>query len=299
MTDVRSLLNCARMPAGSWRRSSWALARMNSRAALTKPRRRAVSVTKRLSEDNVDRLAVSADREVAVVGIDLDHGAAGFQRLVRLPVAREPFADHPVGSGEHGVNVSERVGEVVEDIASGFLPHRLRRRTQGLGDGGDRWQRFVVDHDEFQAILGGVARLGDHQRNEVADVAYLVGAHRRKGRVVQTGQHEERRERAGKPRDVGTGEHRDDSGRPLRRRDLNALDAGMGEWATKKRRVENPRRVDVGDVAAPTREESVVLDPRDALSDESRQARWRVHVPAPSDLVASSRTAISTPSMID
>jgi hypothetical protein len=94
------------------------------------------------------------DREVAVVGIDLDHGAAGFDRLVRLPVARKPFGDHPVRSGEYGVNVSERVGDVVQDVASGSLPDRVRRRTQGLGDRGDGWQRFVVDHDEFHAILG-------------------------------------------------------------------------------------------------------------------------------------------------
>ena len=76
----------------------------------------------------------------------------------------------------------------------------------------------------------------------------------------------------------------------------------MRAWAsglTKKRRVENPRRVDVSDVAAPTREEPVVLDPCDALADESRQARWGVHDPAPSDVAARSRTAISTPSMIN
>ena len=110
-------------------------------------------------------------------------------------------------------------------------------------------ERGVVDLDEFERILGEMARGGDHERHGVADVADLLGAERRKHRRVQAGQHHQRRERMGEPLDVGTGVHGGHAGCPPRRRDVDRRDPGVGERAAQERRVQDPRRVEVGDVA--------------------------------------------------
>ena len=59
--------------------------------------------------------------------------------------------------------------------------HERRAGVDGVAQVADRRQRFVIDHDGLGRIFGGEAVLGDHRRDDVADVAHLVGANAGRG----------------------------------------------------------------------------------------------------------------------
>ena len=108
-----------------------------------------------------------------VSAIDLDHRTARLHRLVRLPLARQPLGDDPVGGGEHRVDIAVAVAVVVHDVAACFVPQQWSPGLERFGDRRDRVERRVVDLDEFERVLGEVARRRDHERHRVADVADL------------------------------------------------------------------------------------------------------------------------------
>ena len=120
-----------------------------------------------------------------VSAIDLDHRTARLHRLVRLTLARQPLRDDPVGGGEHRVDIAITVAVVVHHVAAGLVPQQWSPGLERFGDGGDRVERRVVDLDEFERVLGEVARGGDHERHGIADVPDPLGAERVEHRRVQ------------------------------------------------------------------------------------------------------------------
>ena len=229
--------------------------------------------------ERVARLGGVADRHVSRLGVDLDHAAAGLHRLVRLARARQAFGDHPVGRGEDRVDVGgrrrvsgcrgERVDVVVEDVAVRLLPQLRLVGSEPFGDRRDRVERVVVDVDQFDRVLREVARLGDHDRDRVADHPDRVLAQCVVERRVEVRHHRERRERMGDLLDVGAGEDGDDTRRGFGRTDVDRRDPSVCHRAAEEHRLEHVVGHDVGDVSTVAGEQAIVFDPLDALADEA------------------------------
>ncbi len=62
------------------------------------------------------------------------------------------------------------------------------------------------------------------------------------------------------------------AGRGARRRDVDAIDLGMGEGTAHEGRFQRAGQMDVVDVFAGARDQRVVLDAGDRLSDELESA---------------------------
>ena len=106
----------------------------------------------------------------------------------------------------------------------------------------------------------------------------------------------------GEPLDVGTRVHRGHPGTRLAAVTSIDVIVGVGERAAQERRVQDTVRFEVGDVATVADQQPVVLDTRDALTDEATQVRpgrfaGRVRTLRPLAFMTS--TARSTPATID
>ena len=136
----------------------------------------------------------------------------------------------------------------------------------GLGEVGDRGQRFVVDVDEFDRVLGDVTVVGDDERDRIADELHLALGQRRARRVGDV----LARDRVPGLLDVGVqilgGEHRVHAGQRQRRRCVDAVDAGAGERAADEAGVQHARPVHIVDEGAVAGEQPGVLHSRDPRS---------------------------------
>ncbi len=75
---------------------------------------------------------------------------------------------------------------------------------------------------------------------------------------------------------------------------------GVGERAAQERRMQDTVRLEVGDVATVADQQPVVLDARDALTDEATQVRpTQVGLGTHRPLAFMTSTARSTPATID
>ena len=164
-------------------------------------------------------------RQLAGDRVHVGHGAAGLQRRRVHPRVQHVLLHHDVGGCEDLVGALLVARLPVEDVVVGLLflvvaDHR-RVRVERPAGVDDRRQRLVFDVDQFERVAGGVAVLGDDERDLLALEAHLVGGQHRLGVVGERrhpGQAETRQGLAGddgldlRVRLGGAGVDRDDPG---------------------------------------------------------------------------------------
>ena len=139
----------------------------------------------------------------------------------------------------------------------------------GFGEVGDRGQRFVVDLDELDRVLGDVPVVSDHQRNRVADKLHLAFGQRWARSVGNIPACD------GVPGlldvgvQIGGGEHCAHTGQCQRFGRVDAADAGPRQRAAHEAGVQHAGPGDVVDEGAVAGEQPGVFYPRDARSHVS------------------------------
>ena len=143
-------------------------------------------------------------------------------------------------------------------------------------------QRFVVDVDQLERVVGLIVRFGDDHGDRIADVTDDVGrdARDRARRSVRHSAGATRRECTCRPASVsGAGEHRHDAGGApwrgwYRCRGSAHVRAGCGGPP----RAAMPGQREIGGVASRAGQEPRVLAPPDARTEDSCGRRLRVVV---------------------
>ena len=128
-------------------------------------------------------------REVAGLGVIVRHQAAGLQGIAGVAVGTELLFTGVIGVEEDCVDVAEADDGMTGEIGAVLLVEQ-NAVFQRLTDAGDRWQRFVVDLDGLEGVLGQIAAFGHHDRHRLAHVAHLVAGQMVLEKVFQTGQME-------------------------------------------------------------------------------------------------------------
>ncbi len=129
----------------------------------------------------------------------------------------------------------------------------------------DQRQGLVVHLHVFGKILGRDARLGEHHRHRLADVAHDLARQRPARRLVHSGQHPAAAHRLdvfdvlAREDDTGGGSDRPDAGMRMRRANENA--------------VQLARKGQVADELAGTRQEALVLDAPQRGADHRTSSR--------------------------
>ena len=127
-------------------------------------------------------------------------------------------------------------------------------------------QRFVVDVDQLERIVGLVVRFGDDHGDGVTNVADDIGGDGAIRRDVQPGIRQE--PRAGNALEarfgVRPGEHRHHAGRGLGATGIQAANPRVSVRAPQDCRVQHPGEGEIGGVASRAGQEPRVLAPANA-----------------------------------
>ena len=149
-----------------------------------------------------------------------------------------------------------------------FRPYARRSRLERSGGSDRRRQRVPLDRN----CLGGVARLrqrvGDHERERIADMAHRVPRQDRIGWNRDLGVGELRMARqVAEPHGIGGGEHQGHARHRAGLRRIDDAKARMRVRRTYDRRMEHPRGRQIGDIAAIAAQQRVVLLARERLAE--------------------------------
>ena len=239
----------------------------------------------------VERVGELRERAVRVLGrapqgqpvrarVVLGDRAACLDRRGDEPRQRVAAAGHVRGRRERAV-----------DLPYGLRPldQALRRRPRLH----DRVERLVGDVDELDDVLGERARLRDHERDGLPDVAGLaVGEHG----MGEVGDGAALRHLDGERPDpaaqVGGGEHGDQPFRAVR--DRHRRDPRPRVRTAHERGVRLARPLDVVEVARAAAQDAGVLPARDRRADELAELHRGAGAHDPID-AAASRSAIQSP----
>ena len=221
-------------------------------------------------------------------------GVAG-QRGARLhrvgdqALLDDRLLDHDIGLGKRFVDVAAPGDRPVERLVARDLGVQLGRAVGGSLLGLDHGiQRIVVDLDQVQRVVCLVTGLGDHDRDDVANVpngvpsdAVIVG-----DRQPRVGEQPGTRRGSDLSLGVRADVNRHHALRGGGLRSVDAVDAGVSVRAAQQGRVQRARQSDVVGVARAASDQPRVLPPPDARA-ESRCA----HDVPPCIVSAASRTA--------
>ena len=176
-----------------------------------------------------------------------DAGADHRARLHRArdqPLLAVVALQHHRGVAEGRVEVAVGEDPLVALVAG--LVHLRRVLVQRRPDVQHRRQRLVVDVDGCERVGGLVPVPGHHDGHRLADVADLVGGHRRVGR-----DHDVRGDRPGARQaallvgEVGAGERGDDAGSAAGGADVHRGDPRVRERAAQEGHVQHAGQADV------------------------------------------------------
>ena len=175
------------------------------------------------------------------------------------------------------------VAPVVADVVGDLVVHGRADRV-GRAQVDHRWQLLVLDLDELGRVLGLEQRLGDDERDLVADVPHLALRQHRVRRllhrraVLAVDQPAARQATDLGLGEIGAGDDVDDAGRLLRSVELDRLDARVRVRAAQEDAVGLPRQGDVVGVVAGAGDEAPVLAAAQALPDRALRQVDLVHV---------------------
>ena len=102
-----------------------------------------------------------------------DHDVA-FDRRKREARKLDRRGDAAIGARERGLGIA--VGKIAHrDFVGLGLRMQQRRRTFAGGERIDhRFERLIVDRDQFGGVLGDIAAFRHHQRHRFADIAHAL-----------------------------------------------------------------------------------------------------------------------------
>ena len=105
--------------------------------------------------------------------------AVGFHRrrsITRIGIRK---LEHTIGRGEGGLRVTVSEAAPADDVRSRFRMQQRRaagHRALQIGDGGER---VVVNADQIAGIFRDITRVGDDDRDRLADIAHAVDGNRK------------------------------------------------------------------------------------------------------------------------
>ena len=222
----------------------------------------------------VRALAAGPERQASVLGVDPGGRGARLHGGDHDAVVDQLDLDFVAGGGEGRLDGGAIAQFPVEhQVVLDMRPDSWRaglRRAHGVDDGR---QRLVIDLDQ----LGGVARLiqclGDDGGDRVAHIAGNIRRQRRARRIsARAAVTVDQRDLAGNSaqpfrHQVGAGQHRDHAGRGSRRLDIDAQNPRMCMGRTQHMATQRILRHRIVGEAAPARQQSRILDPRNTLPD--------------------------------
>jgi hypothetical protein len=215
------------------------------------------------------------------VAADVADRAARLDRIGGDAIILQSQRNDVLGLGEGGVGrrlVTKDNGHGAVAVRAA-LPDLRCVGLEGILQIDHRRQGLVVDRDE----LGGLARLrlglGDDEGDAVTDATRTIGQQHRPHRAETLGptpvlRHEMGRDAADLVRDrIGADEDQQDAGRRPRRRHIDTLYLGVRMRRENRDAMTLPRQVQVADIRAPPRQEALVLDATNSLTDAERDHR--------------------------
>jgi hypothetical protein len=168
--------------------------------------------------DSVRALRGDVNGEAVGHGIVRGDETAAFHEERSAAVGVQRLLEDVRGSREGTVIVAVAEGYARGDVRGCALMGKRRIGRDRIEAVGNRGQDVVIDFDEGGRVFGNVARLGDHHRDGLADIASLgVHQHHRREQLRdrRVG-HEQRQRLLCRRRQVGIGQHEMHAGKRAR-----------------------------------------------------------------------------------
>ncbi len=122
-----------------------------------------------------DVAALAAERERVALAVIFGDDAARIHVIGDQPLVDHAELDGAGGLREGGFGLAGVAGFDLEGDVAGLIgPDSRRFRRQCGGSADHMRQRLPIDRDRFGGVLRLRQRVGDHEGDGVADVAYLV-----------------------------------------------------------------------------------------------------------------------------
>ena len=185
-----------------------------------------------------------------------------------MPLGAKALAPDIGGVPECGGGITEDRMELDCEIGALVLEQQcciLRGRVAV----GDRRQRFDIDFDQPQCILGNPGGIGEHEGEHLADVAHLgLGDHR----LPERFEIRQRLQPHGNARhavaDILRGEHAMHAGKRAGGGNVDRADAAMGDGAAQERRVQHVLACEIVDILPAATEKAEIFEAFDRAADE-------------------------------
>ncbi len=141
--------------------------------------------------------------------------------------------------------------------------------SRGAAAIGDRRQRIDVDLDQAQRILGNAGGIGQHEGEDLADIAYLVFGNHRLSERLEIRQwlqpHGDARDAVA---DILGGDHAVHAGQGAGGGIVDRADAAVRDGAAQECRVQHVLAREIVDILPAAAEEAKILEALDRAADE-------------------------------
>ena len=188
----------------------------------------------------------------------------------RLAMHAEAAADAHRRGGKRLVRLAAFELPVHQHVGAGFFMQERHSGTHGLLRVNDGGQRFVVDNEELERVLGEVAVFGDDTHDRLADIAHLAARQRQDRCGVIMGHARGRDQRLDRAGQILGGENSDDARGGARSGSVDRANARMRLVAPAEGDVQRAHHLPIIGEGAVARQEARILGPFDARADELR-----------------------------
>ena len=219
----------------------------------------------------VRRLGVDEHGQRAVDRVEPHRDAARLDGVAAALVQAEALLDAMRRFGERAVDVAVVDALFRDEIVRAIEP-RLGRAGHEPRDRIDhRRQRFQIERDQGQRVLGDAAAFGHHHRDRLADISDLV-LRQHEGIDMEAecaGRQRLRDAVAGQERpQVGEGQHRMDAGQGFRRAGVDAFQSPMRHRAPQEGDMQRAGNIQIVNEAALAAQQRRVLDAQHAAAEQ-------------------------------
>ncbi len=134
---------------------------------------------------------------------------------------------------------------------------------------GDRRQRLDLDVDERQRVLGNGGRVGEHERDRLADVTHLaLRYHRLRERLEIRQRLQPHGDARHAVAHILGRDHAVYARQGARARNVDRADAAVGNGAAQDRRVQHVAAREIVDILPPPAQKPQILEPFDRAADQ-------------------------------
>ena len=165
------------------------------------------------------------------------------------------------GIAAHGVERDREIGALVLE-----QQRHVSRRGVAIGD---RRQRLDVDLDQAQRIFGDPGGIGEHEGEDLADIAHLAfGDHRLPERLEIRQWLQPHGNARHAVADILGRDHAVHAGKRAGSGIVDRADAAMGDGAAQERRVQHVLAREIVDILSAAAEEAEIFEAFDRAADE-------------------------------